>query len=149
MNNYILITNDKNMKFNNIEDMIKYLLGDDYYSLSEEQKFIRRYENAFNSIMMSGTKDNIVHTLLGVIKDDYNAIRKEYNLKTDFIIDTDLTYLLSLCRLNKHLLLEKLDLNNIIPKDFEKEHVIVEGNFIILNKYINRLMVHHTLLELN
>lgn len=149
MNNYILITNDKNIKFDNIEDIMKHLLGDDYYTLSEEQRFIRRYENAFNSIMMSGTKENIVHTLLGVIEDNYKAIQKEYNLKTDFIIDTDITYLLSLCRLNKFLLLEKVDSNNIIPKDFDKEHVIIENNFIIINKYINRLMIHHTLQEFN
>lgn len=148
MHNYIFIMNEKSKKFNDIQDIIKYLLGEDYYSLNNEEQVIRRYENAFNIIMTLKDKINIVHTLLGTFEDNYSVNPKEYDFKTDFIIDTDITYLLSLARLNQILLLEKINCNRIIPKEFNVNENSQKDNYIVVNTYANKLMLLNTLQEI-
>lgn len=145
MKNYIVIKDKETKQFIDIEDIMKYLLGSEYYKLFDEEKLIRRYEEAFRYNMFLNEKVNIVHSELGVFEDNYKIKKKMYDIKKDFFIDNDITYLLSLCRFNEFLLLEKISCKGIVIQELNIDNDNEKDNYIILNKYLDKLLVCHLL----
>lgn len=145
MYSYVLLKDGKTLSFENIKDLSKYFFGEEYLMLSEEEKISKRYENAFTLKMLDKKDFQIVHTQIGIFDENYKIQTKKYNLKEDFIIDTDITYILSICKTKKYILLEKNDVKNILLEGLKLDLNFPEDEYIMINKYIDKLKFVHSL----
>jgi len=136
MKNIIILFGESNHEFNDLNEVQAYLFGDEYNSLSDEQKEKIRYERAF---YVSKFNNNlpIVNTQKGVYEDNYKIIQKGYDLEKSIIIDNEFTYILSLCRINLFILLEKID-SEIFTKTVNKS--TIQDNYIVVNTFANNIL---------
>lgn len=133
MKNYILIVNDITNQFNNIEELIDYIFGMEYKTLSNKEKLYKRYEKAFylKKLLNDETID-IVETDIGVLLDNYTYIKRESNLENAIIVDNEITLIKSLCKYKQMLLLERKGLY-ILHDKRDEEELSQEDNYIIIN----------------
>lgn len=125
MENLIAIEGKEKYKYNDIESLIKGFINERYYNMSEtEQK---------NEL----EKKAIANTIQDNIK-IYNMESKAQNYdKEAFIVYDEITYILSMLKFNKIILLEKTNAN-IFGKYINKENII--DNYIIVNKFANEII---------
>ena len=125
MENLIVIEGKEKYKYNDIESLIKGFINERYYNMSEtEQK---------NEL----EKKAIAHTIQDNIK-IYNMESKAQNYdKEAFIVYDEITYILSMLKFNKIILLEKTNAN-IFGKYINKENIT--DNYIIVNKFANEII---------
>lgn len=125
MENLIVIEGKEKYKYNDIESMIKGFINERYYNMSEtEQK---------NEL----EKKAIANTIQDNIK-IYNMESKAQNYdKEAFIVYDEITYILSMLKFNKIILLEKTNAN-IFGKYINKENIT--DNYIIVNKFANEII---------
>lgn len=125
MENLIVIEGKEKYKYNDIESLIKGFINERYYNMSEtEQK---------NEL----EKKAIANTIQDNIK-IYNMEAKAQNYdKEAFIIYDEITYILSMLKFNKIILLEKTN-SNIFGKYINKENIT--DNYIIINKFVNEII---------
>ena len=125
MENLIVIEGKEKYKYNDIESLIKGFINERYYNMSEtEQK---------NEL----EKKAIANTIQDNIK-IYNMEAKAQNYdKEAFIIYDEITYILSMLKFNKIILLEKTNAN-IFGKYINKENIT--DNYIIVNKFANEII---------
>lgn len=125
MENLIVIEGKEKYKYNDIESMIKGFINERYYNMSEtEQK---------NEL----EKKAIANTIQDNIK-IYNMESKAQNYdKEAFILYDEITYILSMLKFNKIILLEKTNAN-IFGKYINKENIT--DNYIIVNKFANEII---------
>ena len=125
MENLIVIEGKEKYKYNDIESLIKGFINERYYNMSEtEQK---------NEI----EKKAIANTIQDNIK-IYNMESKAQNYdKEAFILYDEITYILSMLKFNKIILLEKTNAN-IFGKYINKENIT--DNYIIVNKFANEII---------
>lgn len=125
MENLIVIEGKEKYKYNDIESLIKGFINERYYNMSEtEQK---------NEL----EKKAIVNTIQDNIK-IYNMESKAQNYdKEAFIVYDEITYILSMLKFNKIILLEKTNAN-IFGKYINKENIT--DNYIIVNKFANEII---------
>lgn len=125
MENLIVIEGKEKYKYNDIESMIKGFINERYYNMSEtEQK---------NEL----EKKAIANTIQDNIK-IYNMESKAQNYdKEAFIVYDEITYILSMLKFNKIILLEKTNAN-IFGKYINKENIT--DNYIIINKFANEII---------
>ncbi len=130
----IVIENKKNYQFSEEEEIVKFLLGPNYYMQSKQQQLEQMEINA--QIKCKGTKFQIM-------KIEGKDNKKKISVKNRFIIYDEKTYILSLLLTNKIMLLESIDSNVFtgqIDKTKIKENYIIVNNFAeeLLDKHINR-----------
>lgn len=125
MENLIVIEGKEKYKYNDIESLIKGFINERYYNMSEtEQK---------NEL----EKKAIANTIQNNIK-IYNTESKAQNYdKEAFIVYDEITYILSMLKFNKIILLEKTNAN-IFGKYINKENIT--DNYIIVNKFANEII---------
>lgn len=125
MENLIVIEGKEKYKYNDIESLIKGFINERYYNMSEtEQK---------NEL----EKKAIANTIQDNIK-IYNTESKAQNYdKEAFIVYDEITYILSMLKFNKIILLEKTNAN-IFGKYINKENIT--DNYIIVNKFANEII---------
>ena len=125
MENLIVIEGKEKYKYNDIKSLIKGFINERYYNMSEtEQK---------NEI----EKKAIANTIQDNIK-IYNMESKAQNYdKEAFILYDEITYILSMLKFNKIILLEKTHAN-IFGKYINKENIT--DNYIIVNKFANEII---------
>ena len=74
MKNLIYIEQDQINKFNTLQELYEFIFGMKYFTLTEKEKFIRRYEIAFYKIKFYGLDLDIVHTIMGTLGEQYKII---------------------------------------------------------------------------
>lgn len=114
LKNLILIEGNKDFQCNNIKELVEKIIDRNYFSLTDEER-----------------KEKL--QMLSIA----NNLGEE---KKDFICKDEITYILSLIRTNKVILLEKKDAN-ILAKEINKSDI--KDNYIILNKFANELLEKH------
>lgn len=124
LNKLILIEGENYKQFSNEKELVEYMLGDNYYSLSEKEKQILISKNAIFNCYGKGIE---------IVK--YQE--KIEDLKNKFIIYDEKTYILSLLLTDQIKLLESKDAN-IYTKEMDKTNF--EGNYIILNNFAEELL---------
>ena len=133
MKNLIYVEKEEINKFDYVQELYEFIFGKEYFTLSEKEKFIRRYEIAFYKIKFYDLDLDIVYTNMGILGEQYKIINKKFNLERAFIIDDERSFILSLCKIPYITILESKYSNNLLTiKEKEK----YKGNYIIINKII-------------
>lgn len=125
MENLIVIEGKEKYKYNDIKSLIKGFINERYYNMSEtEQKNELEKKAIANTI-----QDNIKIYNMGSKVQNYD--------KEAFIVYDEITYILSMLKFNKIILLEKTNAN-IFGKYINKENIT--DNYIIVNKFANEII---------
>lgn len=128
----ILIENNKKYQFSDKQNLIKYLLGNTYFQLSNKDKLELLIYNAFAKCL------NTEYKPVTIVKNNINTI--DINNDKNFIIYDENTYILSLLLLNKIMILERKDAN-IFANNLDKSKL--DGNYIILNTFSKKLLADY------
>lgn len=134
MKNLIYIEQDQINQFNTLQELYEFIFGMKYFTLTEKEKFIRRYEIAFYKIKFYNLDLDIVHTMMGTLGEQYKIIDQKYNSEKAFIIDDEKQFVMSLCKISNIIILESKTSNNLLTA---KEKEKYKGNYIVINEFID------------
>lgn len=134
MKNLIYIEQDQINQFNTLQELYEFIFGTKYFTLTEKEKFIRRYEIAFYKIKFYNLDLDIVHTMMGTLGEQYKIIDQKYNSEKAFIIDDEKQFVMSLCKISNIIILESKTSNNLLTA---KEKEKYKGNYIVINEFID------------
>ena len=134
MKNLIYIEQDQIKQFNTLQELYEFIFGTKYFTLTEKEKFIRRYETAFYKIKFYNLDLDIVHTIMGTLGEQYKIIDQKYNSEKAFIIDDEKQFVMSLCKISNIIILESKTSNNLLTA---KEKEKYKGNYIVINEFID------------
>ena len=134
MKNLIYIEQDQINQFNTLQELYEFIFGTKYFTLTEKEKFIRRYETAFYKIKFYNLDLDIVHTIMGTLGEQYKIIDQKYNSEKAFIIDDEKQFVMSLCKIPNIIILESKTSNNLLTT---KEKEKYKGNYIVINEFID------------
>ena len=134
MKNLIYIEQDQINKFDTLQELYEFIFGTKYFTLTEKEKFIRRYEIAFYKIKFYNLDLDIVHTMMGTLGEQYKIIDQKYNSEKAFIIDDEKQFVMSLCKISNIVILESKRSNNLLTA---KEKEKYKGNYIVINEFID------------
>ena len=134
MKNLIYIEQDQINKFDTLQELYEFIFGTKYFTLTEKEKFIRRYETAFYKIKFYNLDLDIVHTIMGTLGEQYKIINQKHNSEKVFIIDDEKQFVMSLCKIPNITILESKSSNNLLTT---KEKEKYKGNYIVINKFID------------
>ena len=134
MKNLIYIEQDQINKFDTLQELYEFIFGTKYFTLTEKEKFIRRYETAFYKIKFYNLDLDIVHTIMGTLGEQYKIIDQKYNSEKVFIIDDEKQFVMSLCKISNIIILESKTSNNLLTA---KEKEKYKGNYIVINEFID------------
>jgi hypothetical protein len=133
MKNLIYMEQKQVNKFDSVQELYEFIFGSKYFTLTEKEKFIRRYEIAFYKIKFYGLNLDIVHTEMGTLGEQYKIIDKKYNLNKALIVDDEKQFVMSVCKIPNITILESKSSDNLLTiKEKEK----YKGNYIVINKII-------------
>lgn len=121
----IIIENENKIQCDSEEEVIKLLIDDKYYELTEEEQLEKREIKAIA---------NCISNHMEVVK-EINVDTQSVDNK--FVIKDEMTYVLSLLITNKIMILERID-SNIYTGRINKNGV--KDNYIIVNKFAKRLL---------
>ena len=122
LKNLILIENDDKYQYDNLEELVKGIIDKDYYNMTEQQKLEKRELKAFANCLMT----------------DVEVINEvPSSLENKFINLDEITYIYSLLRLNKVVLLESTA-SNILTNYLDKSNIT--DNYIIVNHFAEELL---------
>lgn len=129
MNNIIMVKDAIDFECNNIEEVVKFIFGKNYYDLNEEEKLKLREFMAY--------KECLGKNIEIILKRE--NINKE-NINTCFIALDEISYIISLLKYGNLVILEEKN-SNIFSKyinksSFEK----LSKNYIMLNKFANEMI---------
>lgn len=133
MKNLIYIEQEQINKFDTLQELYEFIFGMKYFTLTEKEKFIRRYEIAFYKIKFYGLDLDIVHTMMGTLGGQYKIIDKKYNLEKALLIDDEKKFIISLCKIPGITILESKSSHNLLTT---KEKEKYKGNYIVINQII-------------
>ena len=119
----IIIENNVQHQYDSLEDIIKELIDENYYNLSEEEKIKKMEIKALA---------NCLNNKIKVIKEV-----KDGDIEDKFIIKDEITYILSLLITGNILLLERID-SNIFTKYLDKSNFT--DNYVIVNTFAKELL---------
>ena len=134
MKNLIYIEQYQINKFDTLQELYEFIFGTKYFTLTEKEKFIRRYETAFYKIKFYNLDLDIVHTIMGTLGEQYKIIDQKYNSEKAFIIDDEKQFVMSLCKIPNIIILESKTSNNLLTA---KEKEKYKGNYIVINEFID------------
>jgi len=124
----ILIENDRYNQFNTIEELISFILGDNYYNITDKEK---------RELMELNARAYCINTNMKIVT--LNELNND-NVNNIFIIQDEISYVLSLLIINRYTLLEKTT-SNIFTSELNKDNI--EDNYIIVNRFANELLDKH------
>lgn len=124
MKKLIIIEGENDYQCETIQDIVKKLIDENYYSLTSDEK-----KEKMKAMALANTVNNKM-TIIDEIKNDMNINGK-------FIIKDEITYILSLLITNNILLLERKDSNIFVNKITIKEN---KDNYVIINKFAKELL---------
>ena len=119
----IIIENGEEVQCDTLEELVKILIDENYYNMTDSEKKENMKIKALANCM--NNKIEIVDEI------------KSSNIEGCFIIKNEITYILSLLTINKVVLLERVDAN-ILTKTLNKEGI--KDNYIIVNKFAKDLL---------
>lgn len=125
MKNLIVIEDNEKYQYEDIESLVKNIINKDYFNMSKQEKELELEKKAFANTFKSDIQ---------LVK--VNEETKEI-AKNAFVINDEITFILSLAKFNRIILLERTD-SNIFGKYINKENI--EENYIIINKFANDIM---------
>lgn len=125
MENLIVIEGKEKYQYNDIKGLIENFINKNYFNMSEEERKKELEKKAMANTMQSNIK---------VVKLEKD---KKFFDKNAFILYDEISYILSLLKFNKIILLEKADAN-IFSKFINKKNI--ECNYIIINKFANEIL---------
>ena len=130
MENLIAIEGKEKYQYKDTKSLIEKFINKNYFDMSKEERKIEL------------EKKTVANTMLNHIK--VITLEKETeNFDEDaFILYDEITYILSMLKFNKIILLEKTDAN-IFGKYLNKKYINKENikdNYIIINKFANEIM---------
>lgn len=99
MDRFIVIEGKEKYKYKDIKSFVQDFVNSNYYNMSEKEKQDELEKKAVANIMQSNIK---------IIK--INSNKRNFE-KDEFVINNEVTYILSLLRFNKIILLERTDVN--------------------------------------
>ena len=125
MNNLIVIEGKEKYQYDDLQSLVKNFISPNYYEMSKEEK-----ENELE-------KKTIANTMLE--KNKTMKIEKEIKEidENAFILYDEITFILSLAKFNKIVLLERTDAN-IFSQYIDKQSF--KDNYIIINKFANEII---------
>ena len=125
MEKLIVIEGKEKYKYDNIQNLIETFVSKNYFNMSNEEKNIILEKKTVANTMM----DNIKTVKLNKYPDDFQ--------EESFVLYDEITYILSMLKFNKLILLERTDAN-IFGKYINKQSI--EDNYIIINKFANEIL---------
>jgi len=125
MEKLIVIEGKEKYKYDNIENLIEAFIGNNYSNMPTEEKNIILEKKAVANTMM----DNIKVVKINKYPDDFE--------ENSFVLYNEISYILSMLKFNKLMLLERTDAN-IFGKYINKQSI--EDNYIIINKFANEIL---------
>lgn len=129
LKNIVVIENDLSIQCDTLEELVKLLIDEKYYEMTEIKKIERMEMKALA---------NCINNKMEIIKEQ--DINEQENLDNKFIIKDEFTYILSLLQTNKIILLERKDAS-ILTKDLEKDNI--KDNYIIVNTFAKELLIKY------
>ena len=135
-NNIIIAINGDAKQLNTLDEVISYVLGDEYKNLNQKQKINKRYDIAMPYSIKN--KIPVVYSEKGVI--NYDKIfekNTKYDIENSIVIDNEITLILSLCNLDVIRILEKKGTNIFIHEEINDNK---DANYVFVNKYATKLM---------
>lgn len=143
MENLIIIDKSKKYFINDINELYDYFFGAEYKNLSFNEKYKIRFEKAYGFVIKNNLE--LVDTRVGVLNGDSEVISLKYNFSKAFMIDNEITFILSLCKFEEILILEKIENENkifLIDEIIDyTEKLDKENNYVLINKLIDRLLL--------
>lgn len=139
----LIVAQGKNiMQINTLEELIDRIFGKSYKNLTEKEKLQERYSKSLFQAMLNNMA--VVYSPKGIIKKDKTFDKQTpYKLEESFIIDDEITYLLSLCKVNDLRILEKEDSNIFLSDEDIKELDGEQGNYIFINKRVDQIIARY------
>ena len=125
MENLIVIEGKEKYQYRDIESLVEKFINENYFYMDEADRKVELEKMA----IMNNPKNKIK-----ICKLDNKTTNFDKNA---FIIYDEITYILSLLKFNKIILLEKTNAN-ILGKYINKENI--EENYLILNKFADEIM---------
>ena len=126
----IIIEDDKDYQCSTFEEIVKYLINENYYNLTKQEK---------ENIIMKKAIENAIDKGLKIIKNK-NQI-KEKDLNKSFIIIDEMTVILSIIKdQSKIVLLEKKD-SNIFNKYIKIPNN--NDNYTIINTFATQVLKNY------
>jgi len=125
MEKLIVIEGKEKYKYDDIENLIQTFVSNNYFNISDEEKNELLEKKAVANTMM----DNIKVVKLNKYPDDFED--------NAFVLHNEISYILSMLKFNKLMLLERTDAN-IFGKYINKEKI--EDNYIIINKFADEIL---------
>lgn len=119
----IIIENGEQYQYNALEDIVKELIDEEYYDMSQEEK---------NQKIEMKALANCLNNEMKVVKKVEDS-----NIEGKFIIKDEITYILSLLITGNILLLERID-SNIFTKNLNKTNF--KDNYVIVNNFAKELL---------
>ncbi len=135
LKNIIIIENGQEYQYEYLSEVVKDLLGEDYYDLNDNDKLKRMEMKAWANCLNNGRKVISKDVIKKMMTD------KEIDLKNYFLIGDEMTYILSLLATNNVILLERKDsdvFTSLIDKSF------ISDNYIIVNRFAEELLKRRT-----
>ena len=123
----IFIENKQSHQFNEETELIKYLMGTEYYNQTEKNKIKQMKLNAIAKCL--GTNLEVIE----LNKEENNKI----DIEKKFVIYDEKTYVLSLLLTGRAMLLERLD-SNVYTGTIDKSKIT--DNYIIVNTFAKNLL---------
>lgn len=128
--NYVVVEYEKKYEFDKIEDIIKSILGEYYYNLSEEEKYkklkLKTYINAVaKNIPIIEMKDT----------------KQTPNIENEiYILKDEMTFLLSLAK-NKDIVIFEKESNKVLAKDIDTTNLRkISEEYIVINDCANQIL---------
>jgi len=125
MEKLIVIEGMNKYKYDNIENLVQTFINNDYFNMSTEEK---------NSLLEKKTVANTMMDNIKIVK--LNKYPEDFE-ENSFVLYNEISYILSLLKFNKLILLERTDAN-IFGKYIDKEWI--KDNYIIINKFADQIL---------
>lgn len=135
----VVLYKDKKYYLKDNVELIELFFGKEYNDLSKEEKLLRRYNKVFSLSKFSDVP--IVYTDIGIIGDDCKFVMKEYDILKSIIINNEITCILSFCKYDNCLILEKKDIKKSLFQVNLIEEKINDDNYFVVNTYIDKLII--------
>ena len=124
MENLIVIEGKEKYQYKDIKSLIENFINKNYFDMSKEERKIE---------LEKKTIANTVQSNIKIVKLEKTG---DFN-ENAFILYDEISYILSMVKFNKIILLERTDAN-IFGRYINKENI--KDNYIIINKFANEIM---------
>lgn len=125
MENLIVIEGKEKYQYKDIKSLIENFINKNYFSMSEEER---------KNELEKRTIANTIQSNIKVVKLEKN--KKDFD-ENAFVLYDEISYILSMLKFNKIILLESTDAN-IFGKYIDKNWI--KDNYIIINKFSEEIL---------